>query len=132
MRLDVLNNVGTPFQQADLLYFAADGAIGGMRVLEGPAGRIEVWGYFGSLNLFSFGLVVSAPGSAFFYGSLERELPSEFGPTAIGDGTLPPARPVGAITPGQSVVPEPSVVLLLASGLLTLGGLAARRSNAGA
>jgi hypothetical protein len=132
VRLNVTGNCSctTDFENADILYFPSAQSIGGMRVLENQAGRVEVWGYFGSLNLFSLGQIVSSPGSAFFYGAIDvgpfASLPDGFVPTATGNGTLPVAPPAGAISPSQ-VVPEPAVVLLTATGLLALTGVAARR-----
>lgn len=58
-------NIGTPEQNADILFFSNLPELGSFRVLEGETGTVELFGTFGSLSLTGFGAVVSGPGTGF-------------------------------------------------------------------
>lgn len=106
----ITENSDNPERSADIVYFQGRPDLGSMRVYENQAGSIEVWGAIGSLNLFSFGEVVSNPGSAFFYSGLD-ETPAGFLPASTGNGAFPP-----------QAIPEPSSVALFALGAVALLG----------
>jgi hypothetical protein len=107
VKLEVTQNFGTAEQNADIVSFEGRPDLGSLRVYEGQAGAIQLFGMFGSLDLFSFGNVVSAPGSGFYFPTVGT-VPSDFVPTLTGDGTFIPAAPAA---------PEPATMTLLGSAL---------------
>lgn len=110
--LDITENSGTAEQNADVIWFRDRPDLGSLRVYEGQAAAIELWGFFGSLHLDSFGAVVSNPGSGYYYQGI-GEVPDDFVPSATGNGTFIPAAP-------YVPVPEPTLWQLGALACATL------------
>jgi hypothetical protein len=122
MFVNITPNSGIdPEQDADIVSFRDRPDLGSLRIYEGREASIQLMGMFGSLDLFSFGAVVSAQGSGFFFPTIGT-VPSDFVPMQTGDGTF--------IAPPISQVPEPSTLTLFASALaLGLGKAIRRRAS---
>lgn len=58
-------NIGTPEENADIIFFPNLPNLGRFRVLEGQSATVELLGEFGSLNLIGFGRVLSGSDTGF-------------------------------------------------------------------
>lgn len=129
LTLATTENLGDDAQNADIFYISpiaggggVAGTIGNLRVFERKSATVELFARFGSLNLSRFGFVTSPSGSGFAYdGCTNCALPPGYKPNATGNGTFAPAPP----TIGSDV-PEPSSVVFVGLGILTMVGLRRR------
>lgn len=112
IRLTVTSNVGTPEQNADIVYFFNESYMGSLRVYEDKEGTIEVWARLGSILLNNFGTVTSPAGSAFSTPTIDP-LPGPYRPGQTGNGTFSPST----IVSPTGAVPEPGSMWLLLNGV---------------
>lgn len=112
----VTPDTGTPYQNADFVFFSDAQGFGSFRVIERPAGvavtgTVQLLMSFGSFDLAGFGNVTSTPGNGFTTLSVNT-LDSNFVPTDTGNGTFNGQSP--------SSIPEPATCGLAALALFAL------------